>query len=101
MTTPLFMRDVTLTLELVGGPAGAAPFECDAHLCAIESKAGDVITYQTLCADGTYSESGRSTYALHVVAVQDWSAAGLARFLWDNDGRRGECSPIRRTATRP
>ena len=84
MTTPLFMRDVTLTLEIVGGTA--APFECDAHLCAIESKAGDVITYQTLCADGSFSQSGRSTYALHVVAVQDWSSTGLARFLWDNEG---------------
>jgi hypothetical protein len=84
VTTPLFMRDVTLTLTLAAGTA--APFECDAHLCAIESKAGDVITYQTLCADGSFSESGRSTYALHVVAVQDWSATGLARFLWDNEG---------------
>lgn len=84
MTTPLFMRDVTLTLELAA--AAGAPFECDAHLCAIESKAGDVITYQTLCADGSFSQPGRSSYALHVVAVQDWSATGLARFLWDNEG---------------
>jgi hypothetical protein len=82
------MRDVSLTLSVVGGTA--APFECDAHLCEIQSEAGDVVTYQTLCADGSFSQSGRSKYALHVVAVQDWSATGLARFLWDNEGELAE-----------
>jgi hypothetical protein len=78
------MRDVSLTLTLVSGPA--AEYNCDAHLAAIETSAGSEVTYQTLCADGSFSEIGQSSYALHIVAAQDWSATGLARFLWDNEG---------------
>jgi len=77
------MRDVTLTLTLVGGTAES--FECDAHLCEVVAEAGDEVTYQTLCAEGSFSEIGRSSYALHVVAAQDWSSTGLARFLWENE----------------
>jgi hypothetical protein len=29
---------------------------------------------------------GKTTYALHIVAVQRWAVDGLAAFLWDNDG---------------
>ncbi len=73
MTTPLFMRDVSLSLTLISGTA--AEYNCDAHLAAIETKAGDAITYQTLCADGSFSETGQSSYALHIVAAQIKSGA--------------------------
>jgi hypothetical protein len=85
VTTPLFMRDVSLTFALVS--AGVrVEYNCDAHLAAIESAPGDDVSYATLCPEGSFSEIGRTTYALHVVAVQDWSDTGLARFLWDNEG---------------
>jgi hypothetical protein len=84
MTTPLFMRDVSLTLKLVTGTA--AEFNCDAHTAEIVSNAGDTVEYVTLCPDGSYSSPGRTTYALHIVAAQDWSSTGLARFLWENEG---------------
>jgi hypothetical protein len=86
MTTPLFMRDVSLTLKLNPGGATRVQFNCDAHLAEIVTTAGDTVSYQTLCATGSFSSVGASTYALHIVAAQDWTATGLAKFLWDNDG---------------
>lgn len=90
MTTPLFMRDVSLTLKLVSGGATRDEFNCDAHTAEVVSEAGDTITYQTLCASGSFSEIGKSQYSLHIVAAQDWSDAGLARFLWENEGAIAE-----------
>jgi hypothetical protein len=84
MTTPLFMRDVSLTLRLAAGTR--EEFNCDAHTAEIVSTAGDAVTYQTLCADGSFTEIGKSAYELHIVAAQDWTATGLARFLWDHEG---------------
>ncbi len=51
---------------------------------AVEVEAGDTVTYPVL--DGTVpTQVGPESYALHLVAAQDWTAAsGLARFLWDN-----------------
>lgn len=82
--SPLFMRDVTLTLKLAAGTA--TPFECDVSLAEILPEPGDDVTYATLCPEGSYSARGKTTYALHVVAVQRWAADGLAAFLWNNDG---------------
>jgi hypothetical protein len=85
--TPLFMRDVTLNLRLASDSVGARlEFNCDLSTAAIEPTAGDEITYSTLCAEGSYSSVGKTTYALHVVAAQRWAADGLASFLWDHDG---------------
>ena len=84
MTTPLFMRDAHLTLELVGGTA--AQYNCDVHTAEILTEPGDVVEYSTLCPDGSFSSTGKSTYQLHIVAAQDWSPTGLARFLWEHDG---------------
>jgi hypothetical protein len=88
VTTPLFMRDVSLTLKLLTGTR--LEFNCDAHTAEIVTTPGSDVTYATLCPDGSFSEVGRSTYALHIVAAQDWSATGLARFLWDNEGAQAE-----------
>jgi len=90
MTTPLFMRDVSLTLKLLPSGPSRVQFNCDAHLAEIVSTAGDEVDYRTLCATGSFSSVGATTYALHIVAAQDWSANGLARFLWDNDGAQAE-----------
>ena len=102
MTTPLFMRDVSLTLKLTTGAGERVEYNCDAHLAAIESTAGDEVTYATLCPEGSFSgASGRSTYALHIVAAQDWSATGLARFLWDHEGEPAEFQYQAHGATTP
>jgi hypothetical protein len=84
VTSPLFMRDVSLTLKLAAGTR--VQFNCDIHTAEVITEPGDVVEYQTLCATGSFSSIGKSTYTLHIVAAQDWSTTGLARFLWDNDG---------------
>ena len=88
MTSPLFMRDVTLTLRLSNPGTGLrTEFNCDLHTAEIVPTAGDEVSYSTLCPSGSYSSRGKTTYALHVVAAQRWDATGLAAFLWDNDGQ--------------
>lgn len=81
---PLFMRDVSLKLTIGAEPA--LEVNCDVHTVEVAVEPGDVVTYQTLCPDGSFSQPGRSSYALHVVAAQDWSADGLARVLWEHEG---------------
>jgi len=84
---PLFMRDVTLNLRLNPPGSGArTEFNCDIHTAEIVPTPGDDVTYSTLCPSGSYSSRGKTTYALHVVAVQRWAVDGLAAFLWANDG---------------
>jgi hypothetical protein len=83
--SPLFMRDVELSLKLVSGGT-KVEYQCDISTAEIVPTAGDEVTYSTLCVSGSYSSVGKTTYALHVVAVQRWAADGLAAFLWDHDG---------------
>jgi len=83
--SPLFMRDVTLTLELVTGGT-PVQYQCDVTTAEIVSTPGDEVTVSTLCSTGSFSSVGKTTFALHVVALQRWAADGLAAFLWDNDG---------------
>jgi len=83
------MRDVSLTLKLVA--AGTrVEYNCDAHTAEVLSTPGDTVEYVTLCPDGSFASAGKTTYALHIVAAQDWSATGLARFLWEHDGELAE-----------
>jgi hypothetical protein len=87
MGSPLFMRDVTLTLRLADpGTDPVVAYECEIKTAEIEAKAGSDVTYATLCPDGSFSSRGKTTYSLHLVAAQSWAADGLAAFLWDNDG---------------
>ena len=90
MTTPLFMRDVSLTLKLLPSGPSRVQYNCDVHLAEVIAEPGDEVTYQTLCPTGTYSSVGKTTFALHLVAAQDWSTTGLARFLFENDGALAE-----------
>lgn len=84
--SPLFMRDVTLKLKIVSPPGTNVEYNCDISTAEIVPTAGDDVTYSTLCPTGSYSSVGKTTYALHIVAVQRWAADGLAAFLWDHDG---------------
>jgi len=90
MTTPLFMRDVSLTLKLVTGGTTRAEHNCEAHLAEVVTNPGDDVEYATLCANGSFKSQGSPTFDLHIVAAQDWSSTGLARFLWDNQGQLAE-----------
>jgi hypothetical protein len=83
---PLFMKTISLTLKVSGDVAPATEFLCEVHSAVIEAEPGDDVTYQVLCPDGTYSQRGATTYALHLVGVQNWDAPGLARFLDEHDG---------------
>jgi hypothetical protein len=85
MASPLYMRDVTLKLSLVTGGT-YAEYNCDVSTAEIVPAPGDEVTYSTLCAEGSYSSIGKTTYALHIVAAQRWAIDGLAAFLWDHDG---------------
>lgn len=83
--SPLFMRDVQLNLKLTG--AGTrVEYNCDLTTAEIVSTPGEEVSVSTLCASGSFSSVGKTTYALHIVALQRWAADGLANFLWTNDG---------------
>jgi hypothetical protein len=83
--SPLFMQDVTLNLKL-SGAGSRVEYNCDVSTAEIISTPGDEVEYATLCPTGSYKSVGKTTYALHIVAVQRWAVDGLAAFLWDNDG---------------
>jgi hypothetical protein len=83
MATILFMKTALFTLTISGGTA--APFQGDAADVHVEVAAGDTVDYPTL--DGNVASNAEpETYALVMRAGQDYSATGLARFLWDNKG---------------
>lgn len=84
MATLLFMRKATVLLKV--GAGAAVPFQGQVSTAAVEVEAGDTVTYPVL--DGTVpTQVGPESYALHLVAAQDWTAStGLAKFLWTNAG---------------
>ena len=85
MSKPLFMKDASVKFTF-GTPGTETEFNCEVHTVEIVATPGDDVTYRTLCPTGTYTQKGASTYVLHLVGVQDWSADGLARMLWDHAG---------------
>jgi hypothetical protein len=85
--SPLFMQDVTLNLKLSSGGPTRTEYNCDVSLAEIMANPGDEVEYATLCPTGSYKSVGKTTYSLHIVAVQRWAVDGLATFLWDNDGQ--------------
>jgi hypothetical protein len=83
MATILFMKTAKFTLKV--GAGTAVPFQGDAADVHIEVEAGETVEYPTL--DGNVAANTEpETYALVMRAGQDYSATGLARFLWDNAG---------------
>ena len=84
VANPLFMRDVLLTLKVGAGSLGE--YQCHVSTARVAVTAGDTVTVKTLCTDGVFSQPGTSTYALVLEAIQDYSADGLARYLWDHEG---------------
>lgn len=84
MATILFMKTALFTLRV--GAGTAQEFQGDAADVHVEVTAGDTVSYPTL--DGNVaSNSEPEEYALSMRCGQDYSATGLARFLWDNAGQ--------------
>ena len=81
---PLFLRTVKLTLKV--GAAAVAEYQCHVTTAKVQTTAGDTVTVKTLCTDGVFSQPGTSSYALVLEGIQDYSATGLARYLWTNAG---------------
>ena len=84
VAVPIFIRDVLLTLKV--GSGTAAEYQAFAEVAKVVVTPGEVVTTQTLSSDGTFSSTGKATYALQLDGVQDWSADGLSTYLWTNDG---------------
>ena len=83
MATILFMKTAKFTLAIAAAPG--VEFQGDAADVHVEVTAGDTVDYPTL--DGNVASNAEpETYALVMRAGQDYSATGLARFLWDNKG---------------
>ena len=85
MATILFIKTAKFSLTVPAGSGTAVEFQGDAADVHVEVEAGDVVEYPTL--DGNVaSNSSPESYSLVMRAGQDYSATGLARFLWDNSG---------------
>ena len=86
--TPIFMRNVFLTLKTTIG--SALEFQCHVTEARLQTTPGDIVTIKTLCSSGVYSSANAPEYALVLVGVQDWDTTagseGLAAFLWQNEG---------------
>ena len=78
----LFMKTVLLSLKV--GATASKTFVCTLKNASIDAKAGDTVEYPTLSSGCTYRQLGATTYALHLIGVQDFdpaSTSGLAAFL--------------------
>ena len=88
--TPVFMRNVLLTLKTTAGTA--IEFQCNVSEARIQVTPGDIVTVKTLCSSGVYSSAGQPEYALVLVGVQDWdttaASEGLAAYLWTHEGEQ-------------
>lgn len=84
MATILFIKTAKFSLKVGGAPL-PTEFQGDAADVHVEVEAGETVEYPTL--DGNVAaNSSPESYTLVMRAGQDYSATGLARFMWDNAG---------------
>jgi hypothetical protein len=90
MPIPLFTKYALLSLELVDDVGGVVHnFECSATSAGLVSTGGEVITLNTLCPDGSFSETAARAWQLSVTAAQDVeSDDSLMLFLIDHEGEK-------------
>ena len=83
MATILFMKTALFTLKVGAGPLQTVQGNvADVH---VEVAPGDTVEYPTL--DGNVAANTEpESYSLVMRAGQDYTATGLARFMWDNAG---------------
>jgi hypothetical protein len=87
VATILFMKTALFTIKV--GAGTLKTFNGDAADVHVEVTAGDKVEYPTL--DGNVASNvSPESYALVMRAGQDYTATGLARFLWDNNGLIGD-----------
>jgi len=88
-SVPLFMRDVKLRLK-AAADAAALEFQCHVSEARLQVTPGDTVSVQTLCATGSFSSTGKASFALILSGYQDWDTTalseGLAEYLWKHDG---------------
>jgi hypothetical protein len=83
VATILFMKTALFTLKV--GAGTLTQFQGDAADVHVEVSAGDKVEYPTL--DGNVASNVEpESYALVLRAGQDYTATGLARYLWANNG---------------
>lgn len=82
---PLVMTAVKFSLSDPDTPATKYEYECHVSSAVIQPSQ-EVIEYATLCPDGSFTALGKESFSVEVTALQDWSADGLCRFLWENAG---------------
>lgn len=81
----LFIKDASVKFVIPPGPfSGATEYNCSVKTAELITTPGDVVEYATLC--DKIQQQGTSTYAIHLVGVQDWATGGLSLFLWTNAG---------------
>lgn len=82
---PLFVRWIKLTVTDKNSVEHS--FECAVTQAGLTSTGGDPVALNTLCPEGTFSESTERTWHLSVTGVQDVeSADSFQMFLLDHDG---------------
>ena len=81
----LYIKDASVKFVIPPGPfSGATEYNCSVKTAELVTSPGDITKYATLC--DTIQQQGASSYAIHLVGVQDWAAGGLSLFLWTNAG---------------
>ena len=89
MPVPLFTKYALLHLALESDSSTVYAFECSATSAGLVSTGGEVVSLNTLCPDGSFSESAARAWQLSVTAVQDVeSENSLQLFLIDHEGEK-------------
>src|SRR5215471_996817 len=84
---PIFTRYIKLTVEQTDGSGATIThsFECSVTQAGITSTGGDKQSLNTLCPEGSYSETTERTYSLDITGVQDVETQdSLMLFLWEH-----------------
>jgi hypothetical protein len=84
MVSPLFVKYSKVVLN----PETGTPleFQCSVTQVAVTSEGGDVVSQNTQCPDGSFSETNPRTYQLSITGVQDVEDLnGLMWWAWDHD----------------
>lgn len=80
----LFIKDASVKLKVTGA-GSLVEYNGEVQSAAVEPEPGDESSFPTL--DGNVAKGiGPASYALVLTAGQNWAAAGLSTFLFNNAG---------------
>src|SRR4029450_11213325 len=81
----LFIKDASVKFVIPPGTfSGATEYNCSVKTAELITTPGGTLEYAPLC--DKIQQQGASSYAIHLVGVQDWATGGLSLFLWTNAG---------------